>query len=119
MCSQTHLLAVWSTQDITFFGLSLKGDRIEPRVKFTHQKVCEEEDQVMQISHVTQYNYYLVGTKLGHIKILKLAQKAVHMHSFPKTVRAIASIVQSPKDPSVFMAASLDGLIQVLSLDTF
>lgn len=111
MCDQTHLLAVWSTRDITFFSMKMKGDKIEPKEKFHHEDVCEEEDQVTQICHVTQYNYYLVGTKLGHIKILKLASRAVHMHSFPKTVRAISTIIQNPRDPSVFMAASLDGLI--------
>jgi len=49
----------------------------------------------------------------------KLANKRKMIHEYDRSVRSVSSIVIDPNNPNLFMVGTLEGRINIYSLDKF
>jgi hypothetical protein len=78
--SKIPILSVWSDQDINFFDLSLMKEHTKP-IHY-YDKLCSGEDYITELMHNHKFNYFVIGTHLGHLSVWKLVQKRTLIHNY-------------------------------------
>ena len=71
----------------------------------------------MDVLFIPKYKYFVICTKEGELSVYKMSDKKELIITFKGQTRGISTMGRHPKISSLFLTASLEGIIKFWCLD--